>query len=72
MIACVTAHFMIRSYSKQLSTNEEAQKPWLHATSTMCIGVCQLKIDTEMVKIVTSFFLGEGALAFGLAFSLGT
>jgi small-conductance mechanosensitive channel len=31
-----------------------------------------LKIDTEMVRIVTSFFLGAGALAFGLAFGLGT
>jgi small-conductance mechanosensitive channel len=36
----------------------------------MAIG--QLKIDTEMVRIVTSFFLGAGALAFGLAFGLGT
>jgi small-conductance mechanosensitive channel len=36
----------------------------------MTIG--QLKIDTEMVRIVTSFFLGAGALAFGLAFGLGT
>ncbi len=32
----------------------------------------QLKIDTEMVRIVTSFVLGAGALAFGLAFGLGT
>jgi hypothetical protein len=38
--------------------------------SMMAIG--QLKIDTEMVRIVTSFFLGAGALAFGLAFGLGT
>lgn len=36
----------------------------------MAIG--QLKIDTEMVRIVTSFFLGAAALAFGLAFGLGT
>jgi small-conductance mechanosensitive channel len=36
----------------------------------MAIG--QLKIDTEMVRIVTSFFLGAGALAFGVAFGLGT
>jgi small-conductance mechanosensitive channel len=36
----------------------------------MAIG--QLKIDTEMVRIVTSFFLGAGALAFGLAFGMGT
>lgn len=35
----------------------------------MAIG--QLKIDTEMVRIVTSFLLGAGALAFGLAFGLG-
>jgi small-conductance mechanosensitive channel len=32
----------------------------------------QLKIDTQMVRIVTSFLLGAGALAFGLAFGLGT
>src|ERR1700722_754685 len=36
----------------------------------MAIG--QLKIDTEMVRIVTSFFLGAGALAFGLAFGMRT
>jgi len=36
------------------------------------MAVGQLKIDTEMVRIVTSFFLGAGALAFGLAFGLGT
>src|ERR1700733_11598563 len=36
----------------------------------MAIG--QLKIDTEMVRIVTSFCLGAAALAFGLAFGLGT
>ena len=36
----------------------------------MAIG--QLKIDTEMVRIVTSFVLGAAALGFGLAFGLGT
>jgi small-conductance mechanosensitive channel len=36
----------------------------------MAIG--QLKIDTEMIRIVTSFVLGAGALGFGLAFGLGT
>jgi small-conductance mechanosensitive channel len=36
----------------------------------MAIG--QLNIDTNMVRIVTSFILGGGALAFGLAFGLGT
>ena len=36
----------------------------------MAIG--QLKIDTDMVRIVTSFLLGAGALAFGLAFGMGT
>lgn len=36
----------------------------------MAIG--QLKIDTEMVRIVTSFVLAAGTLAFGLAFGLGT
>jgi hypothetical protein len=36
----------------------------------MAIG--QLKIDTEMIRIVTSFFLGAAALAFGLAFGMGT
>jgi hypothetical protein len=38
--------------------------------SMMAIG--QLRIDTEMVRIVTSFILGAAALAFGLAFGLGT
>jgi small-conductance mechanosensitive channel len=38
--------------------------------SMMAIG--QLKIDTEMVRIVTSILLGAGALAFGIAFGLGT
>ncbi|MDE1161053.1 MAG: mechanosensitive ion channel [Acidobacteriaceae bacterium] len=36
------------------------------------MAIAQLKIDTEMVRIVTSFFLGAGALAFGLAFGLGS
>ena len=36
----------------------------------MAIG--QLKIDTQMVRIVTSFVLGAAALGFGLAFGLGT
>jgi small-conductance mechanosensitive channel len=36
----------------------------------MAIG--QLKIDTEIIRIVTSFVLGAGALAFGLAFGFGT
>jgi hypothetical protein len=38
--------------------------------SMMAIG--QLKIDTEMVRIVTRFVLGAAALGFGLAFGLGT
>jgi small-conductance mechanosensitive channel len=36
----------------------------------MAIG--QLKIDTQMIRIVSSFVLGAGGLAFGLAFGLGT
>jgi small-conductance mechanosensitive channel len=36
----------------------------------MAIG--QLKIDTGMVRIVTSFVLGGAALGFGVAFGLGT
>jgi hypothetical protein len=36
----------------------------------MAIG--QLKIDTEMVRIVTSIVLGAAALGFALAFGLGT
>jgi small-conductance mechanosensitive channel len=36
----------------------------------MAIG--QLKIDTEMVRIMTSFVLGGAALGFGVAFGLGT
>jgi hypothetical protein len=38
--------------------------------SMMAIG--QLEIDTAMVRIVTSILLGAGALAFGIAFGLGT
>jgi small-conductance mechanosensitive channel len=38
--------------------------------SMMAIG--QLKIDTGMVRIVTSFVLGAVALGFGLAFGVGT
>jgi small-conductance mechanosensitive channel len=38
--------------------------------SMMAIG--QLKIDTAIVRIVTSFVLGGAALGFGLAFGLGT
>ncbi|MBK9166830.1 MAG: mechanosensitive ion channel [Bryobacterales bacterium] len=46
--------------------------------SSLILFVCammaidQLKIDTEIVRIVTSFVLGAGALAFGLSFGLGT
>ena len=36
------------------------------------MAMSQLKIDTEMVRIVTSLVLGAAALAFGLAFGLGT
>jgi hypothetical protein len=36
----------------------------------MALG--QLKIDTQMIRIVTCFVLGAGALAFGLSFGLGT
>jgi small-conductance mechanosensitive channel len=36
------------------------------------MAMSQLKIDTEMVRIVTTFVLGAAALAFGLAFGLGT
>ena len=42
----------------------------LFVVGMMAIG--QLQIDTNMVRIVTSFILGGGALAFGLAFGLGT
>jgi small-conductance mechanosensitive channel len=36
------------------------------------MAISQLKIDTGMVRIVTSFVLGSAALGFGLAFGLGT
>jgi hypothetical protein len=36
------------------------------------MAISQLKIDTGMVRIVTSFVLGAAALGFGLAFGLGT
>lgn len=42
----------------------------LFVCAMMAIG--QLKIDTEIVRIVTSLVLGGAALAFGLSFGLGT
>jgi hypothetical protein len=36
------------------------------------MAIAQLKIDTDMVRIVTSFILGGAAIAFGLSFGLGT
>ena len=36
------------------------------------MAVAQLKIDTGMIRIVTSFVLAGAALAFGLSFGLGT
>jgi small-conductance mechanosensitive channel len=36
------------------------------------MAMAQLKIDTGMIRIVSSFVLGAGALAFGVAFGLGT
>jgi hypothetical protein len=42
----------------------------LFVCAMMAIG--QLKIDTDIVRIVTSFILGGAALAFGLSFGLGT
>lgn len=36
------------------------------------MAIAQLKIDTEMVRIVTSFVLGAAALAFGISFGFGT
>lgn len=35
------------------------------------MAIAQLKIDTDMVRIVTSFILGGAAIAFGLSFGLG-
>ena len=46
--------------------------------SSMILFVCgmmaiaQLKIDTDIVRIVISFILGAAALAFGLSFGLGS
>jgi len=42
----------------------------IFVVAMMAIG--QLKIDTEMVRIMTSFVLGGAALGFGVAFGLGT
>ena len=42
----------------------------LFVSAMMAIG--QLKIDTDIVRIVISFILGGAALAFGLSFGLGT
>jgi hypothetical protein len=36
------------------------------------MAIAQLKIDTGMVRIVTSFILGGAAIAFGLSFGMGT
>jgi small-conductance mechanosensitive channel len=36
------------------------------------MAIAQLKIDTNIVRIVTSFILGGAALAFGISFGLGT
>jgi hypothetical protein len=36
------------------------------------MAINQLKIDTDIVRIVTSFILGGAALGFGLSFGLGT
>lgn len=36
------------------------------------MAIAQLKIDTDIVRIVTSFILGGAALAFGLSFGMGT
>jgi small-conductance mechanosensitive channel len=36
------------------------------------MAISQLRIDTEMVRIVTSFVLGGAALGFGIAFGFGT
>ncbi len=36
------------------------------------MAIAQLKIDTDIVRIVTSFILGGAALAFGISFGLGT
>ena len=36
------------------------------------MAIAQLRIDTDIVRIVTSFVLGGAALGFGLSFGLGT
>ncbi len=36
------------------------------------MAISQLKIETDIVRIVTAFLLAAGALAFGLSFGLGT
>ena len=36
------------------------------------MAIAQLKIDTDFVRIVTSFVLGGAALAFGISFGFGT
>jgi small-conductance mechanosensitive channel len=36
------------------------------------MAIAQLRIDTDMVRIVTSFVLGGAALAFGISFGFGT
>lgn len=36
------------------------------------MAIAQLKIDTDIVRTVTSFILGGAALAFGLSFGLGS
>ncbi len=36
------------------------------------MAIAQLKIDTDIVRLVISFVLGGAALAFGLSFGLGT
>ncbi len=36
------------------------------------MAIAQLKIDTDIVRVVTTLVLGGGALAFGLSFGLGT
>ena len=38
----------------------------------MIMAISQLRIDTEMVRLVTSVLLAGAALAFGLSFGLGT
>jgi Conserved TM helix/Mechanosensitive ion channel len=47
-----------------------AQTLIVFVVAMMAMG--QLRIDTQMVRIVTCFVLGAAALAFGLSFGLGT